>query len=244
MFLFLENPKEDHPHALTVYFRETIKRSCPGFGAEEWKCAWTLKLPLDQAIQEKLAFQMVLDFKDPEEQCIMNHLSALFTNQLMTDVKFIIQGQEIGAHLNIISHNPVMASMLNEKFVEGQLRQVIINNIEPEIFRHLLHYLYNPVPPHIIDVSKLEQLLAATEMFQLGGLKQFCEDSLIGSVEEDNVVRLLVIAHLQSATRLLETCFDFLSITSDDFWSRVEWKELMEDYPDLFFQASNRMCVA
>jgi BTB/POZ domain len=161
----------------------------------------------------------------------------------MTDVKFIVQGQEIGAHLNIISHNPVMATMLNVNFVEGQSRQVIINNIEPETFRHLLHYLYNPVPPLIVEVSKLEQLLAATEMYQLVGLKQFCEESLIVSLEEDNVVRLLVIAHLQSANRLLETCYKFLSNTSDAFWSRVEWKELMYDYPDLFFQASNRMCV-
>jgi speckle-type POZ protein len=161
----------------------------------------------------------------------------------MTEVKFIIQGQEIGAHLNIISHNPVMATMLNEKFVEGQSRQVIINNIEPEIFHHLLHYLYDPVPPLIDDMLKLEQLLAATEMYRVVGLKDFCEDSLIGSLKEDNVVRLLVIAHLQSATRLLETCFNFLSRTNDYFWSCVEWKELMDEYPDLFFQASKRMCV-
>jgi BTB/POZ domain len=120
---------------------------------------------------------------------------------------FIIQGQEIGAHLNIISHHPVMATMLNEKFVEGQSRQVIINNIEPEIFCHLLHYWYNPVPPLIDVMSQLEQLLATTEAYQVVRLKDFCEDSLIGSVEEDNVVRLLVIAHLQSATRLLETRF-------------------------------------
>ena len=196
-----------------------------------------------RAIQEKLFFQMVLDFKDCQEQFILKHLRALFTNQLMTDVKFIVQGQQIGAHLNVISHNPVMATMLNEKFVEGQSRQVIINNIEPEIFRHLLYYFYNPVRPFSYEELKFEQLLAATEMYQVAELKEFCEDSLIIFVEEDNVVRLLVVAYLQSATRLLEKCFNFLSRTSDAFWCRVEWKELMNDYPDLFFQASKRMCI-
>ena len=83
--------------------------------------------------------------------------------------KFTTQGQEIGAHLNIISHNPVMATMLNEKFVEGQPKQVIIIYIELEIFRppvpfrHLLYYLYNPVSPDIYDelTLKFAQLLAA-----------------------------------------------------------------------------------
>jgi hypothetical protein len=40
-------------------------------------------------------------------------------------------------------------------------------------------------------MSQLEQLLATTERYQVVELKDFCEDSLIGSVEEDNVVRIL-----------------------------------------------------
>ena len=117
---------------------------------------------------------------------------------------FIIQGQEIGAHLNIISHHPVMATMLNEKFVEGQSRQVIINNTEPEIFRQLLHYLYNLLllmTCHSLNSFSQQQKRIKWLDSNISARR------LIGSVEEDNVVRLLVIAHLQSATRLLETRF-------------------------------------
>jgi hypothetical protein len=53
--------------------------------------------------------------------------------------------------------------------------------------------LYNPASPVIYDelTLKFEQLLAAIEMV---GLKEFCGDSLISSVGEDSVIRLLVVA--------------------------------------------------
>jgi hypothetical protein len=70
----------------------------------------------------------------------------------MTDVKFIIQEQEIGGHLNIISHKPSDGHHV-EREIFRRSKQAIIKNIEPEIFRHLLFYLYNPVPPLIDDMS-------------------------------------------------------------------------------------------
>jgi hypothetical protein len=84
--------------------------------------------------QKNASFRIVIDFKEPTEKMV-DHLTNLFDSQTSTDVKFVVQGREIGAHLCVLSINPVMAAMFDpDKFQEGQTKRVTIEDASRKRF--------------------------------------------------------------------------------------------------------------
>jgi speckle-type POZ protein len=238
----LEFPKEDRPRSIAVCFNGSLANMSRH--GERWDKRWNcLNVEhLSSFLRHNTTFQIMLNLPCPGEENILKHLSTLLENQHMADVQFVVKGHEIGAHMLILSCNPVMAAMLDpDKFQEGQTKRVLIDDIEPETFRLLLGYLYTGKFPDVNDALKIEQLLSAAEMYQIEGLKEHCEEYLKPRVTLENVIRLLVVAHLYLAPKLMETCLSYLSDFSKQIWPRPEWKELVKIYPDLFFVASQRM---
>ena len=235
-------PNEDRPRSIAASFSGSlVSMSRQG---ERWVKKWNCPNVdhLSSFLRHNTTFQILLNLPCPGEENILKHLSTLLENKHMADVQFVVKGHEIGAHMLIISCNAVMAAMLDpEKFQEGQTKRVFIDDIEPETFRLLLGYLYTGKFPDVEDALKIEQLLSAAEMYQIEGLKERCEEYLKPRVTLGNVIRLLVVAHLYLAPKLMETCLCYLSDFSKQIWPRPEWKELVKIYPDLFFVASQRM---
>jgi hypothetical protein len=161
----------------------------------------------------------------------------------MADLKFIVKGQETTAHAAILAAaSPVMAAMFEPgKFKEGQSKIVEIDDIEPEVFQQLLHYVYTGTAPKLEDETITEPLFLAADKYQMDKIKEHCEDILIRKLSPENAVRYLVMAHLHSAGRLQEASIQFLVGCRKEIWDRPDWKKLIDTYPELFYLASRRM---
>jgi hypothetical protein len=72
-------------------------------------------------------------------------------------------------------------------------------------------------------------------------LKNLCEQQLISKLNVQTAVHYLIVAYLHSAPQLLEASLEFLVEHKKEVRTRPEWKELMNNHPDLFFLAVNRM---
>jgi speckle-type POZ protein len=192
-------------------------------------------------------FQLILEFKDTSlvegERQVLTQLSKLLDTQSMSDVTFIVKNEKIGAHSAIVVlASPVICAMLGEnKFKEGRTKTVKIDDIEPSVFKEMLRYLYTGKAPKLDEDAMTEPLFLAADKYQIEDLKNCCERSLIKNVQA--VVHYLVLAHLHSASQLLEASLKFLVEHKKEVWTRPEWKELNKSYPDLFFSASHRMAV-
>ena len=217
---------------------------------------WNLKhspKSLDPVIRYKTwypdtcKFQII--FKFPEFMG-KNHHAHLATNlykllesESHADIQFVIKGQRVAAHTAIIAaSSPVFSAMLEEgKFKEAQAKTVHIEDIEVEVFHQLLNYLYTGEAPQLKKPDITEPLFLAADKYGVSQLKSECEVCLISNLTVENAIHHLVLAHLLSAPKLQEAAFECLVEHRHKVWKRTEWKELNKSYPDLFYEACDRM---
>jgi len=172
---------------------------------------------------------------------MVSHLTELFEKQVAVDVKFVVKSQPIGAHVNVVvPFSPVMAAMLdNDRFQEGLTKTVHIDDMEPDVFKEMLRYLYTGTVPQLEQMT--ESLFVAADRFQIQGLKFLCQQRMLSKLNKNNAIRYLVLAHLHSFPELVERCYHVIEYNRKEIWAQPEWKQLGHNYPDLFFEASTRM---
>jgi speckle-type POZ protein len=192
-------------------------------------------------------FQLTLKFYETSfaegERQVLTNLSKLLDTQSMADVTFILNNEKIGAHSAIVvSASPVICAMLeNGYFEEGRTKTVKIDDIDPLVFKEMLRYLYTGRAPKLDEDAMTEPLFLAADKYQIEALKNCCEQRLIKKLNVKSVVHYLVVAYLYIAPQLLEASLMLMEINKKEVKAYPEWKELNKNYPDLFFQAANRM---
>jgi len=197
----------------------------------------------DEIQYEDVTLGLILAFKSASETNLANQYAKVLENQKMGDVKFILQGQEMTAHSDIlIAASPVMAAMLEPgKFVEGQTKTVHIFDMEPAVFQQLLTFIYTGSAPRVAEESITEPLFLAADMYQLDTLKAICEEGLIQHLNLDNAVKYLLSAQFHLLPQLQEAATNFLvkHRQEKELWDLPEWKELASQ--DSFFEISCKM---
>jgi speckle-type POZ protein len=212
-------------------------------GYDEWVC---YNCGYDVPPEPNAAYQLILEFRDTSfakgERQVLTHLSNLLDTQSMADVTFVVKNERIGAHSAIVvSGSPVLCAMLEEdKFKESRTAMVLVEKIDPAVFKEMLRFLYTGRATKLDEDEMTEPLFLAAHKYQIEALKNYCEQSLIAKLSLETVIHYLVVAHLYTAPQLLEASLKFLVSRKTEVWPRPEWKELMKTYPELFFLASHR----
>ncbi len=90
-------------------------------------------------------------------------LTEMFYNQHLCDVHFDFKdSQTVGAHVVILSAgSPVFSAMFRSEFLESQTKKVNIIDIEIEVFRQLLIYLYTGSSPKLAEENMTQLLFVA-----------------------------------------------------------------------------------
>ena len=176
---------------------------------------------------------------------IVTGLSTLLQNQTFCDAQFRLKdGQFVGAHVAILSAgSPVFTTMFQSNFVESITRQVNINNIEPQVFKQLLSFLYNGGVPKLTEVKSIQSLLEAADMYDIEALKDECVNMLQTIQNTDNVIEILIWAYFFPNQKLLDAATQFVVKNSLHIFSQPEWMELVKDYPELCVKVNQSMAV-
>jgi speckle-type POZ protein len=174
---------------------------------------------------------------------ILNHLDILLQSETGSDVEFIVQGEKIKGHTLILKGgSPVLAAMFESDMTESFTRTVVVEDIEPSAFRAFLRYLYTGNTPFKFENDNMiEQLFIAADKYQVVSLKEWCDSLLCKKINDENAMRLLVLAHLHSDEWLKEDCIKFIVKNKLFFFERVDFRALNRNYPDLFFEISQQM---
>ena len=195
-------------------------------------------------------FQIIIESPGDEYETrglktINKNLSELLENESLADIKFVFGDEHIAAHSAIIgASSPVFAAMFEGgRFQEGQTRTVNIEDIDSRVFRKLLQFLYTGSSGSSKQdpSDDLQALFLAADKYQVDALKDICEQFLIHQLAIDNVLHLLVWAHLYGAGRLKEAAVTYIVKERYRVWKLTEWTEFSKSYADLFYLACNRM---
>ncbi|KAF7106949.1 hypothetical protein CFC21_107650 [Triticum aestivum] len=94
---------------------------------------------------------------------------------------------------------------------------VEIGDMESDVFKSLLHFIYtDDSPPEMTrDVVMAGHLLVAADRYDVERLKLICEDKLCTHIDSDNMATSLALAVQHSCPGLKEDCFEFLAPPSN-----------------------------
>jgi hypothetical protein len=113
----------------------------------------------------------------------------MVNNPERSDITFLVGLEAVkiyGHRVLLVSTNDVFQAMLESEFVERRTAEVVIPDIEPEVFIELLRYLYCDRPK--ITKEILMDLYSAANKYLIQDLKRLC----LGSINEENALYIYI----------------------------------------------------
>lgn len=197
----------------------------------------------------KIKLHLWIKFRTPFEKTIgeknaLDSFRHLLTKQQHCDIQFQFgSGGHIGAHsLILMARSPVFAAMCHHhKPKESTMYEALIDDIQPDIFRQILYFIYSGSCTDSITEESATSLYEAAEKYGLDDLKEELTEYLISRVTVLKVPKLLTWAHVNSVTGLKDSILNFAAEHGKEICRLPAWEELSTSYPELNLEATRRM---
>ncbi|KAF8672792.1 hypothetical protein HU200_049246 [Digitaria exilis] len=144
------------------------------------------------------------------------HLGNLFVAEDGADVTFQVAGRTFKAHRFLLAaRSPVFKAELLGGMKESRAiaDHIQIDDILPQVFETLLHFVYNDSLPEMEgeeEAMMAQHLLEAADRYDMQRLKLICEDKLCRHLDVSTVATTLVLAEQHNCQGLKEACIEFL----------------------------------
>ncbi|XP_037489273.1 BTB/POZ and MATH domain-containing protein 2-like [Triticum dicoccoides] len=133
------------------------------------------------------------------------------------DVTFEVEGEIFPAHKIVLAaRSPVFKAELYG-LMRGKCGQnITIEDMEPTVFKALLHFIYTDLLPSmgkLDDEEKKEMvrhLLVAAERYAMERMKMMCEDILCKTLDVQTVATTSALADQHHCSRLKDACAEFI----------------------------------
>lgn len=144
------------------------------------------------------------------EPQLRKSMRQLLSSGKSTDVVFKVGAKSFPAIKGIIStRSPVFEAMFeHEDMKENKNNEVIVEDIDEDVFEELLHYIYTNETLKIEEMPSA--LLAAADKYQLNYLKNCCEKILAQNLTVENASELFLFSDRHSATQLREKSLELI----------------------------------
>ncbi len=173
----------------------------------------------------------------------LKQITELYVQQIHCDVQFNFEDdQHIGGHSHILmARSPVFAAMFQHEMKETKTGQVSIQDIQLDIFKQLLHYIYSVQLSLPLTETTAQRLFEAADKYDIGDLKDECVDFLLDCIRLDNVINLMAWAYIHSVDELKEVALTFTSLHGKEISQLKDWENLMKNYPEVCLEATRRI---
>jgi speckle-type POZ protein len=154
------------------------------------------------------------------------HLGDLLKSMDGADVTFQVGGETFLAHRTVLAaRSSVFKAELFGAMKEKAGYPIEISDIEADVFKSLLHFIYTDSLPEATheetdedptqDVVTASHLLVAADKYNIERLKLICEDKLCNQIDSNMVATSLALAEQHGCHGLKEACFEFLGSPSN-----------------------------
>jgi speckle-type POZ protein len=142
------------------------------------------------------------------------------------DVTFHVGGEKFLAHRIVLAaRSSVFKAELLGTMKEKTDSPIEIRDMEADVFKSLLHFIYTDSLPVLElasnqgetrrDVLMAGHLLVAADRYSIGRLKLICEHKLCSHIDANMVATSLALAEQHKCSGLKEACLQFLTSPSN-----------------------------
>ncbi|GKV30507.1 hypothetical protein SLEP1_g39314 [Rubroshorea leprosula] len=178
------------------------------------------------------------------ESDIGDQFAVLLENEESSDVTFIVSGEKFYAHkLVLAARSTVFETEFSDRMEEDGC-EILITDMEPKVFKALLHYIYRDT---LIEDEGLSgtsavtsvfntlpaKLLAAADKYDLPRLRLMCESVFCKDISVDSVAHILALADHYRAMELKSICLRFAAANLVAVLRADGFQYLKDNYPSL-----------
>ncbi|XP_066373262.1 uncharacterized protein [Miscanthus floridulus] len=157
---------------------------------------------------------------------LLDNLRRLLQEKQGADVTFKVRDEVFPAHKIILAMRPPVFSA--EFFgpvavaAESTSQCVTIEDMHPDVFRALLHFVYTDTMPAMDELDAgerkemLRHLLVAADRYAMERLKLMCEASLCESICVDDVADMAALADRHRGEALGHACAEFIASSNEN----------------------------
>eukprot|EP00579_Thalassiosira_antarctica_P000267 CAMPEP_0201870066 /NCGR_PEP_ID=MMETSP0902-20130614/3321_1 /ASSEMBLY_ACC=CAM_ASM_000551 /TAXON_ID=420261 /ORGANISM="Thalassiosira antarctica, Strain CCMP982" /LENGTH=584 /DNA_ID=CAMNT_0048395639 /DNA_START=35 /DNA_END=1789 /DNA_ORIENTATION=- len=178
---------------------------------------------------------------------LVNDLRRLMLREELSDVTFVVEGQEVGANRALLAvrseyFDAMLFGGMSESMMmdddEEERKPIELQDVSHGVFLKVLEYLYTDT------VSALTwdlgiPLLIASEQFMLDRLKALCEDRIRKEIAVENVIGVFIASHRHNASGLKEIALEFILRNLNDPLVVAGLSDLKSE-PDLLVEIITR----
>ncbi|XBH98050.1 hypothetical protein VPH35_127622 [Triticum aestivum] len=154
---------------------------------------------------------------------IIVHLGRLLEAKEKADVTFSVAGETFTAHRIILAmRSPVFEAELYGPMRETRAQLVTIEEIQPDVFKALLYFIYSDALPAAFDdlereghIEMVRHLLVAADRYAMERLKLLCQSLLCENINVQTVATTLGLADQHHCDELKDACIEFMSTSQD-----------------------------
>ena len=167
---------------------------------------------------------------------VSEHLGKIFTDKDLSDVEIECDGKVFNCHELILSaRSDVFRAMFQNDMTENRSKKVDIQNVDPEVVSEMLNFIYTGVTNEdfLKEPENAGELLGAANRYQLGLLKDICEDRLCSALKVGNSIEYLILGDLYQASKLRRMALRMVASNMASLVATEEYNELVKTHPVL-----------
>lgn len=177
---------------------------------------------------------------------IMEHLAKLLDTKEEADVTFSVGGETFQAHKILLAmRSPVFKAELFGPMKEKRMQCLTIKDMQPAVFKALLHFIYTDSLPDLDDLEgddkceMIRHLLVAADKYAMDRLKIMCQNILGKSLDVENVATTLALADQHNCDKLKDICIEFIASSDkmDDVVATKGYANLKRSCPSVLIDA-------
>lgn len=180
------------------------------------------------------------------ESDIGAHFGMLLDNAESSDITFDVAGEKFPAHkLVLAARSPIFRSKFFDELEEDK-QEIIISDLEPKVFKAMLHFIYRDALIEDVDVptpsssctssvsdTLTAKLLAAADRYGLERLRLMCGSHLCKDISVNSAAKILALADEYHATELKAFCLRFAAENLAAVMRSDGFEYLKENCPSL-----------
>ena len=170
-------------------------------------------------------------------RALASDMGALQNDTDSADTTVVVGDEEFRVHAAVLSaRSSVFKALLHRK---GDSKSISLSEIEPDVFKLLLRYLYTGELPqgNAATVEMHQHLLVAADRFDVASLFQACECALVCSLSVESVGYTLVLAEQHGAKILKSTALQYVTTHAREVTTTRGWWHLIHATPTLQSEA-------
>jgi speckle-type POZ protein len=175
---------------------------------------------------------------------LLDDFQALLSEDIHSDVTFVINGARVPAHRAILSvRSPVFRRMFASGMLESTKGVVDVVDIEMGVFMEVLKYVYCGKCDEQVLSDKVLEVLAAADRYDINGLKLLCSDILISRLHTTTAAATLLAADTYHALDLKKQVLVFITKYFMDVFTTEDFKDLCLRTPHLVAEIQESVSV-